>query len=227
MDYLARNLWLIIATAVVAIVFVGIPFFVPHDAGKWPPSLGDWGDYIGGAMALIAFIWLMAGHLQNQEQIASSNRDMQTQLEMTREVVGALATIAAGNKVQASEVLADAKPLFVFVGSTGDNLSRNTTAARPVAGNLSFRNEGAFVTLVAARVNNPELTCQIEGNSLCATGSVFKVHVLSKAPLKSMGPFEIAVEYKDKFQISGWASIRVKSFGEAPEVQHQGGRPNA
>lgn len=214
-----RNWIWFCATGVVIIAFVAVPFFMPRNANQWPPSLGDWGDYLGGAIAIVAFLWLIAGHLENQRQIADSNRDVQIQLELTREVVGALAVIAAGTKVQAQEVLADAAPLVVFVGSTGSNTGRNVVAAVPTSGHFSFRNDGPAITLESVSVHRQEVTCGLEGNRLCPTGSLFRIVVSSKKPLRDLWPIEMTLVYKDKFGTTGWIKITAKSFGEAPNIE--------
>jgi hypothetical protein len=224
--FLKRNTWLLVGTFAVAVLFAVVPFFVSRDPSKWPPSLGDWGDYLGGAMALIVFLWLVAGHLENQRQIADANRDMETQLELTREVAGALATIAAGSKVQAQEALARAAPLFVFLGSTGEPLSRHTVAARPMSGYFSFRNDGSHVTFTGVRVTRPELRCRIEGGDQCGPGDTFKIRVASEQPLKGIGPIEMIVTYEDKFKISRWARITARSFEGTPDIDYGTGQPD-
>ena len=66
MNFIKRNAFLFGATVTVAAVFISIPLFATRNQATWPPSLGDLGNYIGGAMALIVFLWLIAGHLENQ-----------------------------------------------------------------------------------------------------------------------------------------------------------------
>lgn len=225
--FLTRNWLLICLTMSVVILFAIIPIALPRSDANWPPSLGDFGDYIGGAVAMIVFMWLVAGHFENQKHIANTNRDIEIQLDLTREVVGALATIAAGNKVQASEVRAGASPLFVHIGSTGQQSGRHMVAVHPTSGHFSFRNEGSHVRLVSVRLNSNDLNCKIEGNQMCGTGSTFRLFVASAKPLQNAWPMELTVLFENKIKISGWAKIRVKSFEDTPDIAYGVGIPEA
>lgn len=224
MHFVSRNRRPIAASIVVLLVFTGIPFCVPRTGTNWPPSLGDWGDFIAGAMAIIAFIWLIAGHHETQQQLVATNRDLEIQSEATREVVSALATIAAANKVQVGDLFADAQPIFVPMGSLATDIDSVTFRVNKAAGYVSVRNEGALAKLIGVRSLQPDMTAELRASPLCPTGCEFRIVVQSAKPLKTAGPLAIVLEFDDKLQTRGWARITANSFDELPHVEHGHGQ---
>jgi hypothetical protein len=69
---------------------IGLGFFNLGES-----KMGDWGDYLGGVAGVVALIWLIIGHLDNQREILQTQNDLKSQLELTREAVGALLDVAA------------------------------------------------------------------------------------------------------------------------------------
>lgn len=219
MTFLRRN-WIPIAASVfVTAVFVGVPFSIPRTGSNWPPSLGDWGDYIGGAMAMIAFIWLIAGHYETQRQLADANRDLALQSEATREVVAALATVAAASKLQVGEVFANAAPVFVPTSALAVDVNGVSFRVDNSSGYIAFRNDGALAKLVGVVSLEAHVSATLDGNRLCPTGGVFKLIVKSTKPMKQSGPITLVVSFDNKLGVRGWAKFTAKAVGELPSVE--------
>jgi hypothetical protein len=86
-------------TIIIVIVAVVSPFLMPRDISKCPPSLGDWGGYVGGMGTLLALVWAVGGYLFNQMQIEENQKDIRNQLEIFRGAVGlVLATQKRGRR---------------------------------------------------------------------------------------------------------------------------------
>ncbi len=46
------------------------------------PSLGDWGDYLGGIFAAIGFIWLIVAHVNSQRRIEEGQKELENQARL-------------------------------------------------------------------------------------------------------------------------------------------------
>lgn len=208
---------LIISLFIIVAAFATAWTFVT-DPEATSPSLGDWGDFIGGFAALITLIWLIDGHFENRKEINESRRDLAEQLRLTREVVGTLTRIASSSQVQAGEVLAEAKPRFQFAGSTGENLSSSTVATRPTSGRVSFKNVGGPVFLDAIESLDANIVPSLEQKGQCHSDSSFNIHIKSMGPLKNAGAIQLRLRFRDKFERHGFAEIRIRAFDATPDV---------
>jgi hypothetical protein len=211
----------IVASLVLVIAAgIGLCFFSLNDA-----KMGDWGDYLGGVAAVVALIWLIIGHLDNQREIIQTQNDLKSQLELTREAVGALTRIASGTQVQAAKALAEAEPQFQHVDSTGMPVRRGVMPLTPLSGYIQLQNVGGPVMLEKASAVTDQISVSLENNGLCDKRSRLKLILQSKTPLKNFGAIHIRLLFKDKFQRSGFADIKVDAFEKAPDIQVQIGSP--
>jgi hypothetical protein len=199
---------------------IGLGFFNLGES-----KMGDWGDYLGGVAGVVALIWLIIGHLDNQREIIQTQNDLKSQLELTREAVGALTRIASGTQVQAAEALAEAEPRFQHVGSMGMPIGRGVMSLAPLSGYIQLQNEGGPVILKEALATTDQISVLLENNGLCDKGSRLKLILHSKIPLKNSGAIHIRLLFTDKFQRSGFADIKVEAFDRAPDIQVHIGSP--
>jgi hypothetical protein len=199
---------------------IGLRFFNLGEA-----KMGDWGDYLGGVAGVGALIWLIIGHLDNQREIIKTQSDLKTQLELTREAVGALTRISSGAHVQAAVALTEAEPQFQYVNSAGTPVGDSVIPIAQLNGYVQLENVGGPVILEKASAITDQISVSLENNGLCAKGSRLKLILQSKNPLKSAGAIHIRLLFKDKFQRSGFADIKVDAFGNAPDIQVHIGSP--
>jgi hypothetical protein len=182
------------------------------------PALGDWGSFLQALAAALAFIWLVYGQYENQKAARENQKSLESQMEITRELVGALTRIASGTQVQAADVLANALPQFSHLSSTGAPLGRGAVAIHPSNGYLAFRNDGDGVTLMSIESRTDGLDVKLERPGACPKGGLFKVWVASRGELRALGTMRVLITFKDKFGRMGWAEITIHSFERPPDV---------
>jgi hypothetical protein len=204
---------------VIAAIF-GLFFFSLGEA-----KMGDWGDYLGGVAAVVALIWLIIGHLDNQREIIQTQNDLKRQLELTREAVGAFTRIASGTQVQAAEALAEAEPRFQYVDSMAIPIGRGVMPLAPLSGYIQLQNEGGPVKLENALAITDQISVSLENVGQCAKGSRLKLILKSETPLNNSGAIHIRLLFTDNFGRSGFADIRVEAFDRAPDIQVHIGSP--
>lgn len=189
------------------------------------PSLGDWGSFLQALAATLAFIWLVYGQYENQRSSRETKKDLAAQMEITRELVGALTRIASGTQVQAADVLANALPQFAHLGSLGTPLGRGAVPIHLTSGSLSFRNDGDGVTLMSIESWTNGLVAKLERPGACPAGGLFKVWIGSEGQLRALGAMRVLITFKDKFGRMGWALLNIPSFEHPPEVEMGMGLP--
>ncbi len=199
---------------------VGLRYFNLSEA-----KMGDWGDYLGGVAGVVALIWLIVAHLDSQREIIQTQNDLKSQLELTREAVGALTRIASGTQVQAAEALVEAEPRFQHVGNMGMPVRNGVMPIAPLNGYIQLENVGGLVMLEKASATTDQISVSLENNGLCDKGSRLKLFRQSKTPLKNSGAIHIRLLFTDKFQRSGFADIKVHAFDKAPDIQVHIGSP--
>ena len=195
--------------------------------GSNAPSLGDWGDYIGGLAGTLALIWLIVGHFQNQAGIRETKEDLKTQLELTQDVAAALSRIAAGTQVQAAGILADSEPQFVHLSSTEDGMHQYQFKAKSnvSAGYLAFRNDGEPVTLVGIESASEGVNVELERTGPCLRGQTFKINIESTRPLHSTRNIDFVIHFDDKFKRRGTATFQAAAFNATPFISIHYGSP--
>ena len=216
-------------SCIVAIVFslvlviaagIGLCFFSLGEA-----KMGDWGDYLGGVAGVVALIWLIIGHLDNQREIIQTQSDLKSQLELTRTAVDALTRFASGTQVQAAEALTDAEPRFQYVSSTATPVGDGLMPIAQFNGHIQLENTGGPVMLERASATTDQISVSLGNNGLCDKGSRLKLILQSKTPLKNSGAIHIRLLFTDKFQRPGFADIKAVAFDRSPEIQVHIGSP--
>lgn len=220
------NLSGVLATIGIILVASTFAFFVIRP-GNGPdekplpiawPTLGDWGDFLGAAVAAIAFVWLIVGHFHNQQQIIDGQAQANNQLGLTRELVGALGRIAAINQVQAAAELAEGEPKFTYVGLT--NAGQVTGNFSPNAGEnaAKFRNEGGGIEILSIAAKTADLTCTT--NSLIVLrGQDVSITLKSPNPLPTLGKLDYVLVFRDNFARIGRLVFHADGIHSAHEVE--------
>ena len=129
-------------TALIIVVGIIILFIGNHNKQHWPPTIWDWGDFIGGMGTLLALIWAIGGFMFNEMQLRETQKDIQDQLEIFRSAVGSLHHVAASMKLSAADIIAESMPRITPISSLHlEPTSRMTVHARGKKGAINFRNE--------------------------------------------------------------------------------------
>ena len=214
--------WLL--TALVAAVGIGLGVLVI--CWKWEmPSLGDWGDYLGGIFAAIAFIWLIVGHLHSQKRIEEGQKDVVNQMALTQEVVASLARLAASATLQDAARMAEMLPVFAVQRSHGTVLDRSTAMIRPVSWHVAFRNEGEGVTLTEVLPRTEGATVSVERLGGCARNTMFTLNFKAEKPISALGKLRCVLRFEDQLKRAGYAEIGVSPDNGAVEVEVRMGSP--
>lgn len=113
-------------------------------------TLDQWGEFFAGAVAPVAFLWLILGYLQQGEEVRSNTKTLQLQQQALRQQVEETASLVRTSEQQAKaatdrlelerskyeRLLAQEKsrvqPVFAFVGGTGSG----------IAWRMKFKNSG-------------------------------------------------------------------------------------
>ena len=192
------------------------------------PTMGDWGDYIGGLVGIATLIWLVVGHIETQVELQQSKEDLRQQAEFTQEAIGALARIASGTQVQAAEVLADAEPLFVHTSSTtiASGMKKFQMRSMVQSGYIALRNEGGSVSVVEVKTFCEDFTAKFEGPHILNRGTTFRLILNSKKGLNASGNLNFLINFKDRFGRAGSVSLTAPSFEASPTIKTTMGRTN-
>ena len=136
-------------------------------------KLNELGDFLAGAAAPLALLWLVVGYFQHGDELRLNTRVLKMQQEELKRQVSETATLAAnsGRQAQAAELRAQldtenqsrekkreedkAQPFFVAVdgesSSDGDGRTRTTTVRN--SGSIAL--DVTFITITAHRMNFP------------------------------------------------------------------------
>lgn len=189
-------------------------------------KINEWGDFLGGLAAVLALVWLIAGHLDNQRQIQETKADLDVQFALGREAIGELAKIAAGAQIEIKQVLADARPIFEFKEYLGNNLRNGGVASRPKKATVVFENTGGAVNLSEVIPMNGNVIVNLKNPGLCKTNDRVEIGLESEVFLKDSGEICFNLLFEDIFRVAGWAQITFQKYGTIPTVTINPGRPN-
>ncbi|SIN88364.1 hypothetical protein SAMN05444166_1430 [Singulisphaera sp. GP187] len=210
---------LVYASIFILIVSVLIPCFVPHTGQDWPPTLGDWGDYLGGMGTLLALIWAIGGyfyvHLENRE----TQQVIEDQLDINRSSVGALTQIAAKMQAEFAEAVDAATPRFVSLGSlapTPDPTNRFVRAISPT-GYIELRNDGAGVMIHSVESRLGTWKIQLQKTGFIRHGEQLKLLVETEKNIRAGGPIQAIIRFENRLAMHGW--FEVKSSATAEDIQ--------
>lgn len=213
--------WLV--TTVVAVAGIGFAVLVVSWKGE-TPSLGDWGDYLGGFFAAIAFVWLIVGHLHSQKRIEEGQKDLNTQMAFTQEVVSSLARLAMSAQLQDAARMADMLPVFVPKGAKGTMVGRSAGMVHPVSWHVQLQNEGEGVRLTGVTPMTEGVEVTVDKLGACPRNTIFVVNFGAKQPIKDFGKIACAIDFEDKIGRVGWAEIVVTFSNSHVDVKCQMGK---
>jgi hypothetical protein len=173
------------------------------------PSLGDWGDLVGGIFAAIGFIWLIVAHVNSQRRIEEGQKDLENQMAFTQEVVASLARLAMSAQLHDAAKMAEMLPVFVSHGSGGTGISSNTVMAQPVSWHVRLKNEGNGVKLVGAESHTDGVHVTVERLGPCPKDAMFTVNFNSGGPIRMLGRLRCVLRFQDQIKRGGYADMVV------------------
>lgn len=191
------------------------------------PSLGDWGDFLGGIFAAIGFIWLIVAHVNSQRRIEEGQKDLENQLAFTQEAVTSLVRLAMSAQLQDAATMANMHPVFVKQNSSGTVLRTELASIRPVSWDVSFRNQGEGVKLTNIEPRTAEVQVDIQNLGACPNGAMFIIQLRAAKPIREFGSITCRLRYQDKIQRGGYADISVGFPNGDVDVQYHMGEPPA
>ena len=184
------------------------------DSNHWPPTVGEWGDFIGGTGTLLALVWAIGGFMFNDMQIRETQKDIQDQLEIFRSAVGSLTYIAASMQVNAADILAESKPKITPLGSLNlEQTSRMTVPARGKKGAINFRNDGHPVTLNSVESKAGDWSVTLSPRGVVRQGCTFQLQLETQDSIADGGPVHVVVRFETYLSVGGWFDIRMECAG--------------
>jgi hypothetical protein len=69
-----------IATTTIWLISIGVLVFLKWDCTK-PLSLNEWGDFLAGVTAPLAFLWLIIGYMQQRQELKNNTEALLFQRE--------------------------------------------------------------------------------------------------------------------------------------------------
>src|SRR5262249_17669641 len=160
------------------------------------PSLGDWGDYLGGIFAAIGFIWLIVAHVNSQRRIEEGQKDLENQMAFTQEVVASLARLAMSAQLQDAAAMANMLPVFTTQGSNGTILSRSAAAVHPTSWHVQARNEGDGVTLIDVIPRTNGVHVSLEHPGPCPLNGTCRINYSAGSPIKALQKLKCYLRFK-------------------------------
>lgn len=172
-------------------------------------KLNEWGDWLAGVSATLAFIWLIIGHFQQQVELRQNTEMLELQANELRNSVEETKNLArsASQQVEIAnrrfEYLREqSAPQFVFTGMEGEPVRDRLK--------LSFINKGGKILSLFASTSRPEVEASLSKGPFIATEESFTVYLDGRAPELCAGlTFQLKYEAsgisgKKHFRIEGW-----------------------
>ena len=168
-------------------------------------KVNEWGDFFAGAVAPLAFLWLVLGYAQQGEELRLSNAALLSQQEELRKQVAETATLARNSERQAvaseqlalatkseaeriaSKDIADAQPLLRPSGGSGNGSTYTVNATN--AGGTVFE-----VSVSCSDVDSIEINPKLQIES--GQTATLKLDGVSGYP------FVFVFSYRDRFNVS-------------------------
>lgn len=145
----------VFGTAITAFWFVFTVYLGLSTTGTAvPQKLNEWGDFLAGFAAPMAFLWLVLGFIQQGKELRVSTRALQLQAEELRNSVEQQRQLVEVTRQQVDAAIEDmreqrrkefdaAQPRFVFQPS-----GSRTTGGAPTIYQFEMHNEGGSVSEV-------------------------------------------------------------------------------
>lgn len=204
--------WVSVAIILLALF---VPFLVPHDP-DWPPSLGDWGDYIGGMGTLLAIIWAIGGYFCSYIDNQKNQEDIKEQLDISRSAVGALSQIAAKMGKDFEETKATAMPRFVSLGSLAPASVPTSRFIQPITptGYIELRNDGAGVVVYSVESQSENWKARLQRTGFIRPGEHLKILFETTGKARIGGPISAVVRFETRLAMSGWFNVQASTTAE-------------
>lgn len=191
------------------------------------PSLGDWGDYLGGIFAAIGFIWLIVAHVNSQRRIEEGQKELENQARLHPRG-GRIACQARHDaQLQDAAKMADMLPVFVKQSSSGTVLRPGVALIHPVSWDVSFRNEGEGVMLTSIEPRSDGVQATIQSLGACPRNAMFLIQLKAGKPIREFGTVACRLRFQDKIQRGGYADIAVRFPNGEIDVRCLMGEPDA
>lgn len=216
----------IISLTLLVIGSTGIYWAISSNS-RVAPTLGDWGDAMGALIASIAFVWLIALHMDNSQQIQENqieilrtNEKVEELLSVMSDISASLARSAGAEAAQAGVEFQRMAPEIVFIGSMAGASGRSTQSTKPQEVRCDFRNDGYRVRIEEVS----RVTGHIEVHPLrplpfeWLSTHPFSVHVVAQRPLREIGEFSFKVRYSQAHGPIGTKIVRFPRFEDQPSI---------
>lgn len=120
-----RRMWIAFAlTGIWLLAFATLIFLHVCDAGEM--SLNEWGDFLAGASAPLALLWLVIGYFQHGEELRLNTKALEAQQEELRRQVGETARLVDATRDEVrlfqERDKREAKPDLVHIGRVKEGL---------------------------------------------------------------------------------------------------------
>jgi hypothetical protein len=166
------------------IAFFAVILWLKADAAA-DLDLNEWGDFLAGATAPLALMWIVIGYFLQGEELRLNTDALKLQQQELKNQVAETAILAANSERQAAAAeqmvsatledkrraalkeLADALPIFRSVGGTQTGARLRTT----------IRNAGATISELSAISENKGVTVEIVPKAVFESGTEGKLKI--------------------------------------------------
>jgi len=190
------------------------------------PSFGDWGDFLGGIFAAIAFVWLIVAHINSQRRIEEGQKELKDQVALTQEVVASLSRLALSARLQDATTLAEMLPEFVIDASGGSGTNA-TVPIQPVSWKVRLKNQGKGVKLTGGESHTSGVKVAVQRLGACPNDEMVTVEFHSDGPIKTLGKLKCVLRFQDQLERCGFANIVVELSSGRVDVECRMGEPPA
>ena len=194
---------------IVSVVWVGVAVYVLRTADP-PGKLNEWGDFIAGFSAPLAFFWLVLGYMQQGDELRQSTQALHLQAEELKNSVEQqtqLVLVAREQMQQETEALSEerklrreaARPKFIPQQS-----SVTSDAAGKVSSfEVSIVNIGPTATRFRLQIEHPDSFVIDDGKALfkCEQRAIYRFIIPVGATAK------VSIEFVDSMGNPGEAAF--------------------
>ena len=179
-----------------------------------PDELNEWGDFIAGFSAPLAFFWLVLGYMQQGDELRHSTKALQLQAEELKNSVEQQSQLVDISRKQLAQEIATleaerdsqrqkARPVFIAT-------SGGYSADPEIAGHIKCR---AVVTNVGNKASSVKVLIEKDGWQTGGTEKLLLDHgdtmrIVFSAPPQSKR--RLCIYYKDANNIPGQVAIDVE-----------------
>lgn len=184
-------------------------------------EVNQWGDFFAGAVAPLAFLWLVLGYIQQGEELRLNTEALKAQHDELKRQVEETARLAAQAERQAmaSEALAEVSRAELArvnqkeFAAAQPNLEAQGGSGVPPTYTLRVVNSGATVTDLAISQRDG-CTMQILPNVRLPSGATANISISGAPPC----PYLFTLEYTDQFSNKAYKTYKMLAPFEFMEV---------